>query len=171
MANNINLVERPDHSAEKIVIADNDPSVIMAINVALQAWAVQSGRRIQVTEFTQGVEAIQYLQNNLETKLLILDLMINESSGMEIAKRLYAMGINIPIILLASQQIHNQNLIDIAERFAKQYPQIEFTLRSESAPIMKVNLSNSLNTLLPEPGIESKKKFANGLRELIGKWI
>jgi two-component system response regulator MprA len=82
-------------SGERLLLVDDDPRVLTAV-----------GRRLQFEGFAvslaaSGVEALDMVLAN-EPDLVILDVMLPEMDGMEIARRLRQSG-SVPILMLTAR--------------------------------------------------------------------
>lgn len=77
-----------------IVIVDDEPSIAEFLAELMRS------RHYKTTIFTSSVEAHEYLvQNNKQVDLVILDQLMPEMTGIDLATSLRSIGINLPIVL------------------------------------------------------------------------
>ena len=91
----------------RILVVDDEPSLVDAVATSLRYEG------FEVTEATTGRAALVAAQE-LDPALVILDVMLPDLDGFEIAKRLRADGITTPILFLTARD----PLEDKAEGFA-----------------------------------------------------
>ena len=91
----------------RILVVDDEPSLVDAVATSLRYEG------FEVTEATTGRAALVAAQE-LDPALVILDVMLPDLDGFEIAKRLRADGITTPILFLTARD----TLEDKAEGFA-----------------------------------------------------
>jgi two-component system, OmpR family, response regulator len=91
----------------RILVVDDEPSLVDAVATSLRYEG------FEVTEATTGRAALVAAQE-LDPALVVLDVMLPDLDGFEIAKRLRADGITTPILFLTARD----TLEDKAEGFA-----------------------------------------------------
>ena len=85
-----------DHRSERILVVDDEPSIVDAVATALRYEG------FEVDEATTGRGAIAKAQGSLPD-LIVLDVMLPDFSGFEIAGRLRADGLAIPVLFLTAR--------------------------------------------------------------------
>jgi len=78
-----------------VLIADDDPMIRRLLNVNL------SQRHYQVSEVTNGEEAVNYLKQNTPD-LIILDLVMPLRNGSEVCSWVRQRGLDVPILVLSA---------------------------------------------------------------------
>ena len=81
--------------AERIVIIDDEPSIASTLQ------AILTNQGYKITAYTDCLEALKAIENNPNVDIIISDYSMPQMSGLEIAEKLNAAGINIPIILMS----------------------------------------------------------------------
>lgn len=58
----------------------------------------------QISEYKDGIHFLKDIRNGKEYDLLLLDVLMNEISGLELARKLRDRGINIPVVFISSNR-------------------------------------------------------------------
>ena len=85
-----------DHRGERILVVDDEPSIVDAVATALRYEG------FEVDEATTGRAAIAKAQDS-RPDLIVLDVMLPDFSGFDIAGRLRADGLAIPVLFLTAR--------------------------------------------------------------------
>lgn len=107
--------------SEKILIIEDDDSIILGLERGLQAegYATRTART--------GSDGFR-LAKEFQPNLLILDLMLPGMSGLEICKRLREEGISMPVMMLTAKAEENDKVLGL-ELGADDYITKPFSLR------------------------------------------
>ena len=85
-----------DHRSERILVVDDEPSIVDAVATALRYEG------FDVDEATTGRTAIAKAQDS-RPDLIVLDVMLPDFSGFDLAGRLRADGLAIPVLFLTAR--------------------------------------------------------------------
>ncbi|QBF27571.1 response regulator transcription factor [Pseudomonas tructae] len=80
----------------KALIVDDHPFIRSSVSVLLQ------GERFEVAQTDNGIDAVR-LARDLKPDLLILDISMPGLDGLEVMRRIRAMGLQVKILILTSQ--------------------------------------------------------------------
>src|SRR5579859_312615 len=83
-------------SAKVLVIDDS-------LMVRQQVGRTLSGAGFSVVDATDGVDALQKLANNPETRLIVCDVNMPRMNGIEFLERLNAEGSGVPVVMLTTE--------------------------------------------------------------------
>ena len=86
----------------KILIVDDDPDIRNILNLLLR-------REYETAEAACGQDAIDYMQENRETDLVILDVMMPGMDGIETCEKIREFS-NVPILFLTAKSAERDRL-------------------------------------------------------------
>ena len=86
----------------KILIVDDDPDIRNILNLLLR-------RDYETAEAASGAEALQFLEKNRETDLVILDVMMPEMDGIETCEKIREFS-NVPILFLTAKSAERDRI-------------------------------------------------------------
>lgn len=135
-----------DSKTNTIVIADENPKVQDALSVAVRQWAQEEQRNVKPVALENGQQAVNYVQASHKNPpfLVILDLRMPKKDGFQSAKEINKIFPQIPIIITASHDENDEQLIKQVDDFANQNSHIGFIIRTNSLPLLKVTLESEL---------------------------
>ncbi|MDD1015647.1 response regulator transcription factor [Pseudomonas rubra] len=81
---------------QKALIVDDHPFIRSSVSLLLQ------GERFEVAQTDNGIDAVR-LARDLQPDLLILDISMPGLDGLEVMRRIRAMGLQVKILILTSQ--------------------------------------------------------------------
>ncbi len=84
-----------------ILLVDDDAEYVDVIKHQLKPF---QNRQFEITWVTDGEKALSMLESGPSFDLLLMDYFLQRTNGVEIAKKIAASNINIPIILLTSNK-------------------------------------------------------------------
>jgi len=84
-----------------ILLVDDDAEYVDVIKHQLKPF---QNRQFEITWVTDGEKALAMLESGTSFDLLLMDYFLQRTNGVEIAKKIAANDINIPIILLTSNK-------------------------------------------------------------------
>ncbi|MEM7724868.1 MAG: response regulator [Cyanobacteria bacterium P01_A01_bin.45] len=140
-----------DTGIKTVLIADEEAEVRDALSVAVRRWAQEEQRNLDTIMVENGQRAVDYVQkisNQNQLFLTILDLRMPKMNGLEAAKTINKLYPQIPIIITASYDEIDKQLIQEADDFANQNSHIGFVIRAKSSPLLKVALEFEIRQLL-----------------------
>lgn len=88
----------------KILLVDDDPAICKVIKKALKP------ENIELVTVSSGEEA-QCIVNNHNFDLIILDVMLGDTDGFQILKKLQTEGVEIPVIFLSGKQHEHDKIL------------------------------------------------------------
>ncbi|MDJ0697673.1 response regulator [Mastigocoleus sp. MO_188.B34] len=143
---NLDRYTASDSKTDTIVIADEDPEVQDALSVAVRQWAQDEQRNVKTIIVSDGQQAVDYVQATDKNPpfLVILDLRMPKKNGLQSAKEINKLFPQIPIIMTASHDENDQQLIKQADDFDNQNSHIGFIIRTNSLPLLKVTLESEI---------------------------
>lgn len=165
-----------DSKTNTIVIADENPKVQDALSVAVRQWAQEEQRNVKPVALENGQQAVNYVQASHKNPpfLVILDLRMPKKDGFQSAKEINEIFPQIPIIITASHDENDEQLIKQVDDFANQNSHIGFIIRTNSLPLLKVTLESELkevfsgkNRVQENPDLFST--FQGALSQLLNK--
>jgi two-component system response regulator RegX3 len=80
----------------KILVVDDDESELLALKVGLER------EQMSVTGLTSGAEALA-LHDALAPDLVVLDVVLRDTSGIELCRELRARGVDTPVIMVSAR--------------------------------------------------------------------
>ena len=86
-----------DENGQRILVVDDEPSIVDAVATALRYEG------FAVDEATTGREALAAVARGEEPDLMVLDIMLPDMEGFEVARRLGAQRGHVPIIFLTAR--------------------------------------------------------------------
>ena len=173
---NLDRYTASDSKTNTIVIADEDPEVQDALSVAVRQWAQEEQRNVKTIMVSDGQQAVDYVKTSDKNPpfLVILDLRMPKKNGLQSAKEINKFFVQIPIIITASHDENDRQLIKQADDFASQNSHIGFIIRTNSLPLLKVTLESEIKEVF-----SSKKRvqenpdllstFQGALSQLLSK--
>lgn len=85
----------------RILLVDDDAEYVNVIKHQLKPF---QNRQFEITWVTDGEKALSMLESGPSFDLLLMDYFLQRTNGVEIAKKIAANNVNIPIILLTSNK-------------------------------------------------------------------
>lgn len=149
---NLNRYGDSDSKTNTIVIADEDPEVCEALSVAVRQWAQEEQRNVKTIMVSDGQQAVDYVETSHKNPpfLVILDLRMPKKNGLQSAKEINQLFPQIPIIMTASHDENDRQLIKQADDFDKQNSHIGFIIRTNSLPLLKVTLESEIKEVFSD---------------------
>ena len=86
----------------KILIVDDDPDIRNVLNLLLRS-------DYETAEAADGAEAVEYMQQNPETDLVILDVMMPGMDGIETCEKIREHS-NVPILFLTAKSAEQDRI-------------------------------------------------------------
>ena len=148
---NLDLQFVPDSTTSNVLIADEEPEVRDALSVAVRRWAQEEQRNVETIMVENGQQAVDYIQKVGRQNppfLAILDLRMPQMNGLESAQIVNELCPQMPIIITASHDEIDEQLIQQADDFANQNSQMGFVIRTNSSPLLKVTLEWEIRKLV-----------------------
>lgn len=141
----------PNSTIQTVLIADEEAEVREALSVAVRRWAQEEQRNVEIIVIENGKKAVDYLkQVNHQNRpfLAILDLRMPKMNGLESAQIFRRIYPEMPIIITASHDEIDEQLIQEADDFANQNPSMGFVIRTKSSSLLKVALEFEIRKLV-----------------------
>ncbi|WP_044290959.1 response regulator [Rivularia sp. PCC 7116] len=143
--------DKATKTTKTVLIADEEPEVRDALSVAVRRWAQEEQRNLDTIMVENGQRAVDYIKQvkkqNSPPFLIILDLRMPNINGLETARLINKLCPEIPIIITASYDEIDEQLIQEADDFANQNSHIGFIVRTKSSPLLKVALEFEIRKL------------------------
>ncbi|MEM7557076.1 MAG: response regulator [Cyanobacteria bacterium P01_A01_bin.84] len=139
-----------DSRINKVLIADEEPEIRDALSVAVRRWAQEEQRNVEIIFVKNGQQAIDYVKNMSQENpvfLAILDLRMPQMNGIETAQYINDLYPKMPIIITASPNEVDEELIQEADDFANQNSHMGFMIRTKSSHLFKVALEFEISKL------------------------
>lgn len=90
---------------ERIAICDDDPQQIEIMTIKLEKYkAERSGLDVQVQSFQSGVDLLVAVNDGQFFDLLLIDIIMPELSGIELAKELRTRDADVPLVFLTTSK-------------------------------------------------------------------
>ena len=166
----------PDSAIKTVLIADEEAEIRDALSVAVRRWAQEEQRNVEIVVFENGQKAVNYIEQvDFQNRpfLAILDLRMPQMNGLESAQILNERYPEMPIIITASHDEIDEQLIQEADEFANQNSRMGFVIRTNSSSLLKVVLEFEIrklvfseDELIPE-NIGLFRKFQGTLSQLL----
>ncbi len=164
---NVDFQFFPDSTTSTVLIADEEPEVRDALSVAVRRWAQEEQRNVETILVANGQQAVDYIQKVGRQNppfLAILDLRMPQMNGLESAQIVNELCPQMPIIITASHDEIDEQLIKQADDFANKNSHMGFVIRTKSSPLLKVALEfeiRKLETPQQEQGQENISLLGN----------
>ena len=114
----------------RILIVDDDREIVELLNIYLK------NEGYEVVKAYNGQQALNYINNDEEIQLVILDVMMPKVGGMEVVEKLRESNHSIPVIILSAKSSDNdkiQGLISGADDYVtKPFNPLEVIARVKS---------------------------------------
>jgi len=95
-----------------IMVVDDDEDLRLLCERHLRDWGYGT------LSASSGLEALQFLNENPNVDLIILDIKMPTMSGIEVLKKLRARNINVPVILYSDYSTYRDNFLSwLADAF------------------------------------------------------
>ena len=95
--------KKPEEVKKKILIVEDEPMSIMVIQKILAPY------QFQLVIAVNGLDAVEKFQKE-KADLVIMDLYMPEMDGFEASKRIKALSIDTPIIVISTTDIPEEEL-------------------------------------------------------------
>ncbi len=141
----------PDSTTSTVLIAEEERDFSEALSVAVRRWAQEEQRNVETIVVENGQQAIAYVQRVSYQNppfLAILNLRMPKRNGLESAQIVKELCPQMPIIITASHDEIDEQLIQKADDFANQNSQMGFVIRTNSSPLLKVALELEIRKLV-----------------------
>ena len=161
----------PDSKISRVLIADEEAEVRNALSVAVRRWAQEEQRNVEIIVVENGQQAVDYVTKISQKKplfLAILDLRMPEMNGLEAAEIISDLCPQMPIIITASHNEIDEQLIQKADKFATKNTHMGFVIRTDSSHLLKVALEFEI-AKLEIPQEEREEEDINLFDNLKGK--
>ncbi|MBV6625604.1 MAG: response regulator [Rivularia sp. (in: Bacteria)] len=163
--------------ANMVLIADEEEQVRDALSVAVHRWAQEEQRNVETIKVENGQQTIDSIHHMVRyhkpPTLVIADLRMPDMSGVEVAEIINRKYAQIPIVITASYDENDENLIQKADDFADQYSHVSFIIRTKSSPLLKVVLESEIKKILSKPGThrqDTQSQFGTLRKKLSRLW-
>ena len=163
--------------ANMVLIADEEEKVRDALSVAVHRWAQEEQRNIETIKVENGQQTIDSIHHMVRYHkpplLVIADLRMPDMSGVDVAETINRKYAQMPIIITASYDENDENLIKKADDFADKYSHVSFIIRTKSSPLLKVVLESEIKKILSKPGTyrqDTQGQFGTLRKKLSKLW-
>ncbi|WP_124057779.1 response regulator transcription factor [Vaginisenegalia massiliensis] len=114
----------------RVLIVDDDREIVELLNIYLK------NEGYEVVKAYNGQQAMDYLENDEEIQLVIIDIMMPKINGLEVVEQLRAQNHGIPVIIISAKASDNdkiQGLISGADDYvSKPFNPLEVIARVKS---------------------------------------
>lgn len=158
-------------STNTVLIADEESHVCDGLSVAVRLWAQEEQINIETIRVANGQQAVDYvhrIEDRNQLLLAILDLRMPDMNGLETAERINDLYPQTPIIITASYDETDEQLIQAADDFANENSHIGFVIRTNSSPLLKVALEFEIRKLITKED-ELRQEHTSLFRNLRGQ--
>jgi DNA-binding LytR/AlgR family response regulator len=132
----------------RIAVCDDEPIWVEELKKTLQEYANNRNREFSVDEFTSGKELLVHFSRGV-FDIIFLDLSMPEIDGIDVAKRIRVLDINVQLVFVTALDEHMQEAFSVmaSDYIVKpiSYERIE-TLMSRIESYIKRKSSDSIET-------------------------
>ena len=156
-------------SRMRVLIVDDDREIVELLNIYLK------NEGYDVVKAYNGQQALNYIKNDEEIELVILDVMMPKINGIEVVEKLREANHSIPVIILSAKSSDNdkiQGLISGADDYVtKPFNPLEVIARVKSLLRRQHKYTESEEPDTVEAGPLIIKKESHEVKTLTGKAI
>lgn len=153
----------------RILIVDDDREIVELLNIYLK------NEGYEVVKAYNGQQALNYIKNDEEIQLVILDVMMPKIGGMEVVEKLREANHSIPVIILSAKSSDNdkiQGLISGADDYVtKPFNPLEVIARVKSLLRRQYKYTETEEPDIVEAGPLIIKKESHEVKTITGKDI
>jgi two-component system, OmpR family, response regulator len=128
--NTLTGTQRPDAARQRILVVDDEPSIVDAVATALRY------EDYEVEEAATGREALSALAR-FEPDLVVLDWMLPDIEGIEVGRRLRAQGYKTAVLFLTARD-STENKVDALRAGGDDYVTKPFSLAELVARVQAI---------------------------------
>lgn len=156
-------------SRMRVLIVDDDREIVELLNIYLK------NEGYDVVKAYNGQQALNYIKNDEEIELVILDVMMPKINGIEVVEKLREANHSIPVIILSAKSSDNdkiQGLISGADDYVtKPFNPLEVIARVKSLLRRQHKYTETEEPDTVEAGPLIIKKESHEVKTLTGKAI
>lgn len=153
----------------RILIVDDDREIVELLNIYLK------NEGYEVIKAYNGQQALNYINNDEEIQLVILDVMMPKVGGIEVVEKLREANDSIPVIILSAKSSDNdkiQGLISGADDYVtKPFNPLEVIARVKSLLRRQYKYTETDEPDVVEAGPLIIKKESHEVKTITGKDI
>jgi len=153
----------------KVLIVDDDREIVELLNIYLK------NEGYDVLKAYNGQQALNYIKNDDEIELVILDVMMPKVNGIEVVEKLREENHSIPVIILSAKSSDNdkiQGLISGADDYVtKPFNPLEVIARVKSLLRRQHKYTEAEEPDTVEAGPLIIKKESHEVKTITGKAI
>ncbi|UUX35502.1 response regulator transcription factor [Fundicoccus culcitae] len=153
----------------RILVVDDDREIVELLNIYLQ------NEGYEVIKAYNGQQALNYIKNDDDISLVILDLMMPKVQGSEVLEKLRAANHSIPVIILSAKSSDNdkiQGLISGADDYVtKPFNPLEVIARVKSLLRRQYRYAENEEPDVVEVGPLIIRKESHEVKTITGKDI
>lgn len=153
----------------RILIVDDDREIVELLNIYLK------NEGYEVIKAYNGQQALNYINNDDEIQLVILDVMMPKVGGIEVVEKLREANDSIPVIILSAKSSDNdkiQGLISGADDYVtKPFNPLEVIARVKSLLRRQYKYTEADEPDMVEAGPLIIKKESHEVKTITGKDI
>lgn len=139
----------------KIVICDDEPSERQILEKYVREWAHGCGIKVSFRCFDSSESFLFAWEDDKTCDLLILDIEMGEMNGMELARKLRAEGITVPLLFVTGYSEYMPCGYDVSA--------LHYLLK----PIQREKIFSVLDRVKEEP-VQSRRLCLEAMDEVIG---
>lgn len=153
----------------RVLIVDDDREIVELLNIYLK------NEGYDVVKAYNGQQALNYIKNDEEIELVILDVMMPKINGIEVVEKLREANHSIPVIILSAKSSDNdkiQGLISGADDYVtKPFNPLEVIARVKSLLRRQHKYTETEEPDTVEAGPLIIKKESHEVKTITGKAI
>lgn len=153
----------------RVLVVDDDREIVELLNIYLQ------NEGYEVIKAYNGQQALNYIKNDDDISLVILDLMMPKVQGAEVLEKLRAANHSIPVIILSAKSSDNdkiQGLISGADDYVtKPFNPLEVIARVKSLLRRQYRYAENEEPDVVEVGPLIIRKESHEVKTITGKDI
>lgn len=163
------VIQEEELSRMRVLIVDDDREIVELLNIYLK------NEGYDVVKAYNGQQALNYIKNDEEIELVILDVMMPKINGIEVVEKLREANHSIPVIILSAKSSDNdkiQGLISGADDYVtKPFNPLEVIARVKSLLRRQHKYTETEEPDTVEAGPLIIKKESHEVKTLTGKAI
>lgn len=163
------VIQEEELSRIRVLIVDDDREIVELLNIYLK------NEGYDVVKAYNGQQALNYIKNDEEIELVILDVMMPKINGIEVVEKLREANHSIPVIILSAKSSDNdkiQGLISGADDYVtKPFNPLEVIARVKSLLRRQHKYTETEEPDTVEAGPLIIKKESHEVKTLTGKAI
>ena len=163
------VIQEEELSRMRVLIVDDDREIVELLNIYLK------NEGYDVVKAYNGQQALNYIKNDEEIELVILDVMMPKINGIEVVEKLREANHSIPVIILSAKSSDNdkiQGLISGADDYVtKPFNPLEVIARVKSLLRRQHKYTETEEPDTVEAGPLIIKKESHEVKTITGKAI